>query len=52
MKKQTNPASAGKKLKLSKKTVSNLVAPATGSNNFWEIGPTKKCFTHHRCNTF
>jgi hypothetical protein len=53
MKKQMNPATAGKKLKLSKKTVSNLAAPATSSNSFWEIAPTKRCFTYHRgCQTF
>jgi len=49
MKKQTNPATAGKKLRLNKKTVSNLAAPATNSKNVLELGPTKKCFTHHRC---
>jgi hypothetical protein len=52
MKKEITTATAGKKLSLNKKTVSNLVAPGTNRNNFWEIGPTKKgdgCFTH-RCN--
>ena len=50
MKKQMSPATAGKKLKLNKKTVSNLAAP--GTNGWWEFGPTRKgngCFTH-RCN--
>ena len=53
MKKQLNPAlKAEKKLSLNKKTVSNLVAPATNSNSFWEIGPSKNpqgCFTR-KCN--
>jgi len=52
MKKKIDPAIAGKKLSLNKKTISNLAAPGTNSNNFWEIGPTKRCFTYHRCNTF
>jgi hypothetical protein len=45
MKKQTTSVlPAGKKISLNKKTISNLVAPVTNSNNFWEIGPYKKMF--------
>jgi hypothetical protein len=52
MKKQMNPATAGKKLSLNKKTVSNLAASGMNSNNYWGMAPTKRCFTYHRCNTF
>ncbi|HUR64907.1 MAG TPA: hypothetical protein VMZ03_01030 [Chitinophagaceae bacterium] len=54
MKKQMNAdLTAGKKLRLNKKTISNLASPVR-SNNFWEIGPSKNpqgCFTR-KCNTF
>jgi hypothetical protein len=53
MKKEMNPVViTGRKLRLSKKTISNLAAPATNNNNFWEIAPTRGgCFTH-RCPSF
>jgi len=53
MKKNMNTAAtAEKKLTLNKKTISNLNAPVTNKNNFWELGPSKNpggCFTR-KCN--
>jgi hypothetical protein len=49
MKKKIDSATAGKKLSLNKKTVSNLTASGMNSNNYWGMAPTKKgigCFTH------
>jgi hypothetical protein len=49
MKKQMHPATAGRKLRLNKKTVLNLSASGLNSNNYWGMAPTKKgvgCFTH------
>jgi hypothetical protein len=53
MKKQNAATNAERKLKLNKKTISNLAATVNKPANFWEVAPTVKgkCFTH-RCNTF